>query len=199
VTEFVFRERRGYRRAQRALDLFGAGLALVLALPLLGLACAAIALEDGPPFVFRQQRVGRFGRLFTIYKLRTMRKAVCVDARKPGARDARITRIGALLRRSSIDELPQLINVLRGDMALVGPRPEMPFVVARYERWQHLRHLAKPGITGLWQTRGRSTIPLERPEATELDLEYVRRASTAFDGLLIARTVTTVLRARGAY
>jgi len=196
----AFRENRNYRRRQRAFDLAVASLALIAAAPALALAAVAIRLEDNGPILFRQQRVGRFGRLFTIYKLRTMRMDVCRDALAPsGAGDRRITRVGALLRKLSIDELPQLINVLRGDMAIVGPRPEMPFVVSGYEPWQHLRHLAKPGITGLWQVSCRKSIPLHKPEATHIDLEYIRTASMRTDGEIVLRTFRVLLSTQGAY
>ena len=196
----TFRENEAYRRRQRVFDVCIALIALTIAAPVLLLAILAIRLEDGGPVLFRQQRVGRFGKLFTIYKLRTMRVSECGDALKPtGSRDNRITRGGRILRKLSIDELPQLFNVLRGDMAIVGPRPEMPFVVARYKSWQHCRHLAKPGITGLWQTTCRSQIPLHEPAATQIDLEYVRTASLALDGKLVLRTFSMLLSPRGAY
>jgi lipopolysaccharide/colanic/teichoic acid biosynthesis glycosyltransferase len=198
--QLVYRERRSYRAMRRSVDIAVATVALVVASPLFAGAAIAIALEDGRPIFFRQRRVGRYGRPFTIYKFRTMRHAHCTDAHKPGSgADPRITRVGRILRKLSIDELPQFVNVVRGDMAVVGPRPEMPFIVARYERWQHLRHLAPPGITGLWQTTVRSTVPLHRPEATMIDLRYVRRSSTTFDLTLVAKTVLTVLFPRGAF
>ena len=180
-------------------DLAVATVALAAASPVLLAAAVAIRLGDGGPIIFRQQRVGRFGRLFTMYKLRTMKTTACGDAVKPcdGA-DSRITRVGRYLRRASIDELPQLVNVLRGDMAIVGPRPEMPFVVRNYEKWQHLRHLAKPGVTGLWQTRCRSTVPLHKPAATHIDLEYIRTASMSTDGRIILSTFRALLFAQGA-
>jgi lipopolysaccharide/colanic/teichoic acid biosynthesis glycosyltransferase len=199
VTGLLFRERPGYRRARRLLDLAVVGAALALAAPLLGLAALAILAEDGLPVIFAQRRVGRFGRTFTMYKLRTMRRAGCGDAYKPAdGADPRITRVGRVLRALSVDELPQLVNVLRGEMSLVGPRPEMPFVTRRYERWQHVRTIVPPGITGLWQTTVRSTVPLDRPEATAIDLDYVARASLALDLALIARTFVAVAAARGA-
>jgi lipopolysaccharide/colanic/teichoic acid biosynthesis glycosyltransferase len=189
TSAFWYRQSRGYGRTRRALDVTVATIALLCCAPILALAALAIVLEDGGPVFFRQQRVGRFGRLFTIVKLRTMTFSSCGDARKPDrAGDARITRVGRMLRKASIDELPQFYNVLRGEMAVVGPRPEMPFIVRGYERWQHLRLLAPPGITGLWQTTCRSKIPLHDPEATRIDLEYIRAASTARDVSLIART-----------
>jgi len=95
--------------------------------------------------------------------------------------------------------LPQFINVIRGEMTLVGPRPEMPFVTARYEPWQHLRHLAKPGITCTWQITHRSTIPLDRPEATLMDINYLHRKSPLFDGMIIMRTFMAIFRQKGAY
>jgi lipopolysaccharide/colanic/teichoic acid biosynthesis glycosyltransferase len=184
---------------RRAIDLAVAAIALVLASPVLLLASLAIKLEDGGPVLFRQRRVGRFERLFTMYKLRTMRAELCEDALTPSSsRDPRITFVGSFLRKSSIDELPQLLNVVRGEMTLVGPRPEMPFLVRKYEPWQHLRHLATPGVTGLWQTRARSTIPLHLPEATRIDLEYITSASPRTDGLILIATVRRILSAHGA-
>jgi lipopolysaccharide/colanic/teichoic acid biosynthesis glycosyltransferase len=181
-------------------DVIVASVACVVFAPIVGLAALAIMLEDGRPILFVQTRIGRFGRPFRIYKLRTMRNNLCGDAYKPSdGGDSRITRVGRILRRLSIDELPQFYNVLRGDMAVVGPRPEMPFIVNKYERWQHLRSLVPPGITGLWQITVRSTIPLDRPEATLIDLEYVKSASTRYDVNLIARTVRSVIFPRGAF
>jgi lipopolysaccharide/colanic/teichoic acid biosynthesis glycosyltransferase len=198
--QLVYRQYRTYGAARRAVDMSVALVALAVSAPVLAAAAAAIAIEDGFPIVFKQKRIGRFGKPFTIYKLRTMRKNACADAYKPGdGRDPRITRTGRILRKLSIDELPQFVNVVRGDMAVVGPRPEMPFIVKRYERWQHLRSLAPPGITGLWQTTVRSTVPLDRPEATMIDLDYVRRASTPFDLALVARTFSSLLIRRGAF
>jgi lipopolysaccharide/colanic/teichoic acid biosynthesis glycosyltransferase len=196
----AFRENTSYRRAQRVFDIVVAAAALVLTSPLLIGAALAIRLEDGGPILYRQRRVGRCGRYFTLYKLRTMRLDMCGDALKPaGGHDARITRTGRFLRKSSIDELPQLFNVLGGDMAIVGPRPEQPFLVQRYEKWQHLRHLAKPGITGLWQVTCRSTLPLHEPAATHIDLEYIRTASIATDGRIVFRTFGALFFAQGAF
>jgi lipopolysaccharide/colanic/teichoic acid biosynthesis glycosyltransferase len=200
ATPMLFRERRLYRTMRRWIDAVGALAGLVLVAPLLAIAALAILLEDGAPIFFRQRRVGRFERPFTIVKLRTMRKEACVDRQSPSAaRDPRITAVGHWLRKTSIDELPQLWNVLRGEMSIVGPRPEMPFIVERYEPWQHLRHLAPPGITGLWQITCRSRIPLDRPEATALDLHYIRNSSTALDLEILLKTVRAVLWTEGAY
>ena len=195
---FMYKRIPAMRLLRRAMDLIGAAILAVLVLPIIVVACAAILLEDGMPLIFHQERVGRAGRIFTIYKLRTMKKAACGTAYKPKAGDSRITRVGSILRKLSIDELPQLFNVLRGDMSIVGPRPEMPFIVRRYEKWQHLRLLAKPGLTCIWQTECRSTVPLDHPRATILDLAYIERASPALDAGLVLRTIGAVFSTRGA-
>jgi lipopolysaccharide/colanic/teichoic acid biosynthesis glycosyltransferase len=196
----VFRENTGYRRLRRLFDVLAACFMLVIATPILIVAGCAIALEDGGPIFFCQRRVGRFGRLFTMFKLRTMRKEKCVDSLSPTTgRDPRITRVGYWLRRLSIDELPQLVNIIRGDMALVGPRPEMPFIVRGYESWQNLRHLVTPGVTGFWQTTCRSTVPLHLPAATMLDLKYIQQASHSTDAAVLVKTVRSLISAEGAY
>ena len=198
--QIVYRQHPGYSAARRVVDVAIALGALTLAAPVHAPAALAILLEDGAPVIFKQRRIGRFGRPFTMYKLRTMRRAECGDAYKPGdGADPRVTRTGRVLRKLSIDEMPQFVNVIRGEMAVVGPRPEMPFIVERYERWQRLRLLAPPGITGLWQTTVRSTVPLDRPEATLIDLDYVRRASTPLDLALVARTFGSLVLRRGAF
>jgi lipopolysaccharide/colanic/teichoic acid biosynthesis glycosyltransferase len=197
---WVFRKNIAYDRLRRVFDVIGALFMLAAALPILLAAALAILLEDGRPIFFRQRRVGRFGRIFTIYKLRTMRREKCVDSFSPTTgRDPRITRVGYWLRRSSIDELPQLVNILRGEMAFVGPRPEMPFVVRQYEAWQHLRYLVTPGVTGFWQTTCRSTVPLHLPEATMLDLDYIRQASHKTDLAVLVKTIRTLISTEGAY
>jgi lipopolysaccharide/colanic/teichoic acid biosynthesis glycosyltransferase len=111
----------------------------------------------------------------------------------------RISNVGRVLRRLSIDELPQFFNVLRGDMTLVGPRPEMPFIVRQYQPWQQLRHLAVPGLTGLWQVTVRSKVPLHMPEATAIDLRYILSISPKVDLSIICRTFTALLFPQGAY
>ena len=194
---YTFDRRR--RRARRVVDAVFACAVLVLAAPALLLACIAILIEDGSPIFFKQQRAGRFERLFVMYKLRTMRQANCIDGPKPAQGDPRVTRVGRILRKLSIDELPQLINVIRGEMSMVGPRPEMPLMLERYEGWQHMRHLISPGLTCIWQTTSRSNLPLHQPEATVLDLDYIRNASPTLDGALIAQTVLSVLRPKGAF
>ena len=197
----VYREDVAYRRLRRAFDIAFALLALVATAPIFALAALAIKLEDGGPVFFTQRRVGRFGRLFTLYKLRTMKREQCGDAPSPtGNGDARLTRVGSFLRKTSIDELPQFINVLSGTMSVVGPRPEQPFHVREYVApWQQLRHLVKPGITCFWQIRCRSQIPLHLPAATTHDVEYINSASTMTDASIVLGTVRAVFSSRGAY
>jgi lipopolysaccharide/colanic/teichoic acid biosynthesis glycosyltransferase len=196
----IFRENRAMRRLRRLVDIALVLALSVVAVPVLAIAAMAILIEDGRPLLFKQRRVGRFERLFAIYKLRTMKKELCGDSHSPtSSSDDRITRVGRFLRETSIDELPQLLNVLRGEMSLIGPRPEMGIILPRYETWQHLRHLIPPGITCIWQSTVRSTIPLDRPEATALDLDYIHRASPFLDGAILLRTVNSLVSRKGAY
>jgi exopolysaccharide biosynthesis polyprenyl glycosylphosphotransferase len=196
------------RLAKRVLDVLLALPLLALAAPVLAVAAVAIRAHDGAPALLRQERVGRHGRRFAMWKLRSMRpdahreheavraaEGAEAPAFKP-ASDPRITPVGRWLRRFSIDELPQLVNVLRGEMSLVGPRPPLPSEVARYERWQLRRLSVPPGMTGLWQVSGRADLPFERWMA--LDLEYVDRWSLGMDLWLLARTVPAVLGGSGA-
>src|SRR5437867_8649593 len=172
----------------RAADVALAGTALVLASPLLGLAALAVKLEDGGPILYTQTRVGRDGADFELLKLRTM----VVGAEKLGAGaavnegDPRITRPGVLLRRLSIDELPQLWNVIRGEMSVIGPRPTLAYQVERYTPRQRRRLEVKPGITGWAQIHGRAQLPWE--ERIELDVWYVEHRSPWLDLKIIART-----------
>ncbi|HJU46965.1 MAG TPA: sugar transferase [Gaiellaceae bacterium] len=172
----------------RALDVAAAGVGLVLASPLLALGALGIKLEDGGPVFFRQTRVGRDGADFELLKLRTM----VVGAETQGAGyavdrgDARITRIGRLLRRTSIDELPQLWNVLRGEMSIIGPRPTLRYQVERYTERQRLRLAVKPGLTGWAQVQGRASLPWAA--RIELDVWYVEHRSPRVDLEILART-----------
>lgn len=189
------------RRLKPLLDFVGALVLLLLTLPITVACAVAVYVSMGGPVILRQQRVGRFGRVFTVYKFRTMqpdRRQYDVRFTGPERRtshkredDPRITSVGRFLRKWSLDELPQWLNVLRGEMSLVGPRPELPKIVAGYERWQHRRHVVRPGITGLWQVSERSDRPLH--ECTHLDLEYVERASLALDVELLLRTPLSAL------
>jgi lipopolysaccharide/colanic/teichoic acid biosynthesis glycosyltransferase len=172
----------------RALDFAGASVVLALASPLLGLAAVAIKLEDGGPVLYTQRRVGLRGEEFELVKLRTM----VVGAERQGAGwavdegDPRITRVGRLLRRLSLDELPQLWNVVRGEMSLVGPRPTLAYQVERYTPRQRHRLDVKPGITGWAQIHGRARLPWE--ERIELDVWYVEHRSPWVDLKILLRT-----------
>jgi len=172
----------------RVLDVSVAGLALVASSPLLALSALAIKLEDGGPVLYRQSRVGRDGADFELLKLRTM----VVGAEKVGAgyavdrADPRITRAGRVLRRLSLDELPQLWNVVRGDMSLIGPRPTLRYQVEQYDERQRRRLEVRPGITGWAQVNGRASLPWA--ERIELDLWYVQHRSWKTDLLILLRT-----------
>jgi lipopolysaccharide/colanic/teichoic acid biosynthesis glycosyltransferase len=172
----------------RALDVTIAGAGLALTSPLLGLSALAIKLEDGGPVLYKQTRVGKDGADFELLKLRTM----IVGAEKQGAGfavnkgDARITRAGRVLRRLSLDELPQLWNVVRGDMSIIGPRPTLRYQVDQYDERQRHRLDVKPGITGWAQIHGRASLPWA--ERIELDLWYVRHRDWKTDLLILLRT-----------
>jgi len=188
------------RVGKRAIDLVLGGLMLVVASPLLLLIPVAIRLSSPGPSLFRQRRVGQDGRLFTCFKFRTM----YVDAPDrwnadgsavTAGDDPRVTAIGRWLRQSSLDELPQLINVLKGEMSLVGPRPELPGALDRYSERQRTRLLMPPGITGWAAIHGRNNVPWNA--RLELDLEYVARFSLRLDLYILLCTVLIVLRATG--
>jgi lipopolysaccharide/colanic/teichoic acid biosynthesis glycosyltransferase len=192
---------------KRALDLGVGGLCLVVALPVIGLLALLVKLETPGPAFFRQERVGRFGMRFRIFKLRTMhvgcddaphREAAAawfagraVDERYKTLADPRITRVGRVLRRLDLDELPQLFNVVRGEMSLVGPRPAIPYELAHYEPQYLERFLVPPGITGLWQVTRREC--LSAPEMMRLDLQYVKEASPLLDLKILLKTVPALV------
>ncbi len=181
----------------RALDLLIAAVGLIITSPILLAAAIAIRLEGGGPVIYRQSRVGLGGREFEMLKLRTM--VAGSDPVGVGAivtsTDSRVTRVGRFLRRSSLDELPNLINVLRGEMAIVGPRPTIEAQVRDYTPRQHRRHQVRPGITGWAQVQGRAGIPWD--ERIELDLWYVDNRSLALDLRIILRTVGLAASGQG--
>ncbi len=197
------------RMVKRAFDLTLTFLMLIPALPLMGLIAAAIALDSPGPIIFSQNRVGENGKLFQMHKFRSM----VADADKrldevtrptangkvvhKFANDPRVTRVGRFLRRTSLDELPQLINVIKGDMSIVGPRPELPLLVEQYEPWQHKRFSVPQGMTGWWQINGRSDKPMHLN--TEDDLFYIHNYSLLLDLHILVKTVWVVLRGKGAY
>ena len=199
-----------YRRGgKRLLDVVLASLGMLVAVPLLAVAAVAIKLDSPGPVFHRATRVGRGVRPFTFLKLRSMR----ADAQElrglllhrnitqgPTFKlhdDPRVTRVGRLLRKTSLDELPQLLHVLSGEMSLVGPRPPFPEEVEHYEPWMRRRLEIRPGLTCLWQIRGRSDLPFD--EWMRLDVEYVERCSLALDLKILILTVPAVLSGRGAY
>ncbi len=194
---------------KRALDLAVLSVGLIALAPVLSFIALAIKLDSPGPVFYRQQRVGKDGRRFNILKFRSMSQDAehrletlrqLNEATGPLfkiRRDPRVTRVGGLLRRWSLDELPQLLNVLRGEMSLVGPRPPLPSEVAQYEDWQLGRLRAVPGLTGLWQVSGRSEVPFH--DMVRLDLHYIRNWSIALDFEILLRTIPAVLSSRGAY
>jgi lipopolysaccharide/colanic/teichoic acid biosynthesis glycosyltransferase len=201
--------------ARRLLDLLGATLAILLLAPLILAIALAVRIDSRGPALFRQRRVGRGKRPFTVLKFRTMytnadeqkhREYVrhLIDGRQPRKSpsglyklygDDRVTRVGRFLRRWSLDELPQLWNVLRGDMSLAGPRPVLAYEVEVYPAWYDERFAVKPGMTGLWQVSGRNERTYE--EMVRLDIEYVRRRSLRLDLWILIRTVLVVLGRKG--
>lgn len=194
---------------KRPVDSAASLLGLVLLSPLFGLIALLIKLDSPGPVFFRQKRVGKSGREFWFFKFRSMVQDA--EAKKSElmhlnelegpvfkiSDDPRVTRIGGFLRRTSLDELPQLINVLRGDMSLVGPRPPLPNEVEKYEGWQRQRLDVVPGITCLWQISGRNHIGFT--EWMRLDIEYIRKQSLTLDVKILARTVPAVVSRKGAY
>jgi len=207
---------------KRAMDIVGSALALITCTPLFVIIALAIKASSKGPVLFRQQRVGRYGKRFTFLKFRSMHidndpsvhkeyvtKLIAGQAeRKPTngngeavyklTNDERVTRVGALLRKSSLDELPQFLNVLKGEMSLVGPRPAIPYELAAYQTWHRRRVLeVKPGITGLWQVNGRSRIQFD--EMVRLDLRYAQAWSPWLDIKILMRTPRAVLMGEGAY
>jgi len=195
--------------AKFTFDILGASLLLIVLSPLLVVTALAVKLTSPGPIMFRQQRVGLRGRPFTMLKFRTMVVGADLLVDDLRARhgvedvmfklreDPRVTTVGRFLRRFSIDELPQLLNVVKGDMSLVGPRPPLPEEVTRYEDWQFDRLEVPPGITGLWQVSGRADLPFD--DAVRLDLFYIENWSLTYDLFILAKTVPVLLTARGAY
>jgi exopolysaccharide biosynthesis polyprenyl glycosylphosphotransferase len=195
--------------AKRACDVLISSLGLLLLAPLLVAVAVAIKLTSRGPVIFRQERIGLRGRSFTLLKFRTM--VAGADQLLDGLRehneadgplfklrhDPRVTRVGQVLRHYSIDELPQLVNVLKGEMSLVGPRPPLASEVALYEEWQLDRLEVRPGITGLWQVSGRSELSFE--DYVRLDLFYVENWSVAYDLFILSKTIPLLVSARGAY
>lgn len=186
------------RFLKRTMDLLCSAFLILLLLPLLVVIYLILLLTTKGSPIFKQKRVGLKGREFTLYKFRTMKPEADEYEVAPLEKgDPRVTFIGRILRKTSLDELPQLFNVLSGSMSLVGPRPEMPFIVKSYARWQMHRLDAKPGMTGLWQVMGRKDLPLH--ENIEYDFYYIRNQSLMLDFVILLRTFLTIFKGRGAY
>jgi lipopolysaccharide/colanic/teichoic acid biosynthesis glycosyltransferase len=203
---------------KRTVDVLGSSLLLLLSFPLLAVLALLVKLTSEGPVLFRQQRVGRYGRLFTFYKFRTMRAdndpaihrefvKKMIESGGPDASndrvykivaDPRVTSVGRVLRKLSLDELPQFFNIIRGDMSLVGPRPPVPYEFDSYRPWHKRRLLEiKPGLTGLWQVQGRSRTTFD--EMVRMDLRYARSQSLWLDLKIMAQTPAAMLLGRGAY
>ena len=197
------------RLIKRVFDIVIGGIAAILILPFLVAVAVAIKIDSPGTVFFRQKRVGENGRLFDMYKFRSMvigaesRQKEVTEVNEDGeivykkADDPRITRVGRFIRRASLDEMPQLFNVLKGDMSLVGPRPELPFMINFYEPWQHTRFAVPQGMTGWWQINGRADKPLHLH--TEDDIYYIKNYSLWMDIYILLKTPWVVLRGKGAY
>ncbi len=205
----VARESRFYNVLKRGTDIAVALILLTLFLPIIPVVTILIKLDSPGPIFFRQKRVGKNGRIFEFFKFRSMVSGAedVIGALRPLSSvdgpvfkikdDPRVTRVGRFLRRSSLDELPQLLNVLRGEMSIVGPRPNLPAEVSQYLPWQKRRLDVTPGITCFWQIAGRSHIGFH--EWMRLDLEYVRKRSYITDLKIMLKTVPAVIARKGAY
>ncbi|MFQ5343439.1 MAG: sugar transferase [Anaerolineae bacterium] len=224
--DYLSRNRRLYLLAKRLLDVVVSAALLVILAPLFLLIALCIKLDSPGSIIFSQKRVGRWNRngeqppVFTFHKFRSMyenadssihqryvasfingNKRFVAECQQNQAvykleRDPRITRFGRFLRKTSLDELPQLVNALKGDMSLIGPRPALPYEVAQYKPWHFRRLESKPGITGLWQVEARSTVPFN--EMVNMDIQYIEHQSLWFDLKILLQTVPTVLSGRGA-
>jgi lipopolysaccharide/colanic/teichoic acid biosynthesis glycosyltransferase len=201
---------------KRMLDIIVSALGIILLVPVFIILSLAIRLNSPGPAIFRQRRVGRNEKPFTCFKFRTLYHNASEEAHRQAIRrlwagehlsadpnspykltnDLRVTHVGHWLRRTSLDELPQLFNVLRGEMSIVGPRPAIPYELEYFQEWHHERHRVKPGITGLWQVRGRGR--LEPNDMLELDVQYARTWSVWTDLKLIVLTIPSVVRGAGA-
>ncbi len=200
----------GFQRlAKRAFDMVFATIALILVAPIMVVIAIAVKIDSPGPIIFKQERVGENERIFRMYKFRSMYHNAELHQAKVDtftadgkvihkhAHDPRVTKVGCFIRTTSLDELPQLINILKGEMSLVGPRPEMPFLVKEYELWQHKRFAVPQGLTGWWQINGRSDKPMQY--YTTEDLYYIQNYSLWFDIRIMWRTVGTLVKRKGAY
>lgn len=183
--------RRFYEVLKRCTDVAVGLILLVFAAPIIAGCAVAVRLDSRGPAFFLQRRVGRAGKHFTIYKLRSMTVEAPSYSYKVAINDPRITRVGRWLRRSGLDELPQLWNVLRGDMSLIGPRPELPFIVDQYQNGERRRHEIRPGITGWWQIHHRNEVPMHLN--LDYDFYYLENMSLRLDLMIASRTIKIIL------
>ncbi len=207
--DFELKYSKFYEVSKRSFDLFIGIIILILLIPIFPIIALMIKLDSPGPVFYKQDRVGRGGKLFKFYKFRSMfKEADAIRDNMKGLNeqdgpvfkikaDPRITSVGRFLRRSSLDEIPQILNVLKGDMSIVGPRPPLPFEVASYQTWHRRRLEVKPGITCLWQISGRSHISFN--EWMRLDMEYLKNRSFRTDFLIFLRTLPAVITRKGAY
>jgi len=187
-----------YRFVKRLMDLVVSALALLIFAPFWILLIILVRLDSKGPAIFSHIRVGKNGKLFRLYKFRTMHTGAGKQEFAPTSlKDPRITGMGRILRRTSLDELPQIWNILKGEMSLVGPRPEMEFIVNKYTAMQKNRLLVKPGLTGLWQVLGRKDLPLH--ENAEYDYYYILHRSFLLDLHILLKTIIVVISGKGAY
>ena len=196
-----------YFKVKRFLDIGLSVIGIILLLPIFFLLIILIKLDSKGPVFFRQERVTQYGRIFKIYKFRTMvvnaeslKESLLSQNEQEGPvfkikHDPRVTKIGQYLRKTSLDELPQFINVLKGEMAVVGPRPPIPSEVKQYQRWQNRRLSMKPGITCIWQVSGRNSIPFD--QWMKMDMQYIDTWSLKLDMIILLKTVKVVLTGDG--
>lgn len=210
TTKYTIEEKRSYLISKRIMDIIGASLGLIILIPLFLFIAICIKIEDPKGKVFfRQTRVGKESKEFQMYKFRSMvtnaedlldsliHRNETTGAMFKIKDDPRVTKIGRFIRKTSIDELPQLWNVIKGDMSLVGPRPPLPEEVKKYTDYERQRLLVKSGCTGLWQVSGRSNVGFE--EMVELDLKYIKNRSFNYDMKLIIKTIFVVFKGTGSY
>jgi lipopolysaccharide/colanic/teichoic acid biosynthesis glycosyltransferase len=190
-------QQSGGVQLKRCIDVIVALVLLIVLMPILIIAATLIRLESAGPALFRHSRVGKGGKKFVLWKLRSMRTDTLKYERSPTSSvDSRLTRIGRAIRRVSLDEIPQLLNVLKGEMSLVGPRPEMAFIVNQYTSLERGRLVVKPGITGLWQISSGRAAPIHHN--LQYDLYYIRNMSVLLDIAILLRTISAVIRGIGA-
>lgn len=184
-----------YEVVKRGLDILGGSIGLALTCLIYFPIAVVIKFDSPGPVIFTQERMGKDEHIFRVYKFRTMQWSPAPHGSKPGFDDERVTRVGRFLRRTSVDELPQFLNILRGEMSLVGPRPEQLIFVEKYQPWQRRRFMVKPGLTGWWQVNGRKQPMYDHVDE---DIFYVEHCSLKLDLVILWRTISAVLSGEGA-